>query len=217
MRRRAGLLLLLVAAGCSPHPQLERGPAARGVFISPMGEPFRGTGGRDALIARWFDGADADHDGMLTLAEFKADARRFFGTLDTDGDGELDPAELGHYETVVAPEIRVRSAGAGPRSGSGSGGGNRSGHGGGGRGAGGGHGGGHGGGSDAFAAAHVSPGLQGAARFGFFDLPEPVAAADADFNRSITLREFVAAAAQRFALLDSDGDGDLSRRELPRR
>ncbi len=229
--RRIGLVLLLVA-GCAPQPRPHGpppggphgpgGPERRGVFISPMGEPFRGPGGREALIGRWFDGADTDHDGKVTLAEFQADAARFFKTLDTDGDGEIDPAELNHYETEVAPEIRVGDAGGGGRTGGGGkrqGGGGRHGGGGGGGGHGGGHGGGGGGdtGSDASGSPHQSLGVQGAARYSFFDLPEPVASADADFNRSITEREFRAAAAQRFALLDTEGDGELTRRELARR
>ncbi len=234
--RRIGLVLLL-AAGCAPQPRPHGpppggphgpggpgGPERRGVFISPMGEPFRGPGGREVLIGRWFDGADTDHDGKVTLAKFEADAARFFKTLDLDGDGEIDPAELNQYETVIAPEIRVGDAGGGGRSG---GGGKRQGGGGNGRhgggGGGGGHGGGHGGGgggntgSEPSGAPHQSLGVQGAARFSFFDLPEPVASADADFNRSITEREFSAAAAQRFALLDTEGDGELTRRELARR
>ena len=34
--------------------------------------------------------------------------------------------------------------------------------------------------------------LQGAARYGLLNIPEPVAAADTDFNRAITLEEFSA-------------------------
>ena len=235
--RRAGLVLLSglvvsAVAGCAPPPQPHgREPGARGegrtaegrgVFISPMGEPFRGPDGRMALIGQWFAGADADRDGRVTLAEFQADAARFFATLDTDHDGEIDPDELRHYENEVAPEIRVRDAGVGARNGN-SGGGGR-----GGRSGGGGHGGGGGGGrhrgggssSDAGSGPttpHQSPGVQGAARYGLLDLPEPVAAADADFNRSITRREFAAAAAMRFDLLDADSDGGLTLAKLTRR
>jgi hypothetical protein len=86
-----------------------RGPgfshAAAHLFISPMGEPFRGDAGRAALIATWFNGADTNHDGKLSLAEFRADADRFFTTLDTNHDGEIDPDELDRYENKIAPEI----------------------------------------------------------------------------------------------------------------
>ncbi len=239
MRRRFVLLpvvAVLAACASSPPPRPHGGPPGtraegrpegRGVFISPMGEPFRGPGGRTALIGAWFAGADTDHDGRLTLAEMKADAARFFKTLDTDGDGEIDPAELSHYENEVAPEIRVRDAGPGARSGGGGGSHGGRGGGGGGRGGGGGGGGGggHRGGSGSTDASsnpngatpHQSLGVEGAARYGLLDLPEPVAAADADFNRSITAREFAAAAAARFEALDGDGDGYLTLAKLVRR
>ena len=51
---------------------------------------------------------------------------------------------------------------------------------------------------------------QGASRFGLLDLPEPVASADADFNRGVSLEEFRQAAAERFAALDLDHRGRLS-------
>lgn len=227
--RRGFVVLPVVAvlAACAasppprPHGPPGERPEGRGVFISPMGEPFRGPGGRTALTAAWFAAADADHDGHLTLPEMKADALRFFRTLDTDGDGEIDPAELSHYENEVAPEIRVGDARLGARAG-GSGGGGQ-GKRGGGRGGGGG-GGRRGGGSGSDpssspsgATPHQSLGVEGAARYGLLDLPEPVAAADTDFNRSITAREFSAAAAARFEALDGDGEGYLTMAKLVRR
>jgi hypothetical protein len=42
------------------------------------------------------------------------------------------------------------------------------------------------------------------------DLPEPVAAADTDFDRGITLTEFRAAALRRFNLLDTAHRGSLT-------
>jgi hypothetical protein len=56
--------------------------------------------------------------------------------------------------------------------------------------------------------------LQGAARYGLLNIPQPVASADADFNRAITLTEFRQAAAYRFKLLDSQGRGSLALPEL---
>jgi hypothetical protein len=46
-------------------------------------------------------------------------------------------------------------------------------------------------------------------------VPQPVIAADFDMNRGVSRGEFAQAAAQRFALLDRDGDGRLARAELP--
>ena len=58
------LALLALPAAAQPGPP---GGAGR-LFISPAGEPFRGGGGLEA----WFARADADHDGTLILAEFRA-------------------------------------------------------------------------------------------------------------------------------------------------
>jgi hypothetical protein len=57
-------------------------------------------------------------------------------------------------------------------------------------------------------------GLQGAARYGLLNMPEPVAAADADFNRGISLAEFKQAASERFRLLDINHHGTLTLAEL---
>ena len=60
-------------------------------------------------------------------------------------------------------------------------------------------------------------GLQGAARYGLLNIPQPVASADADFNRAMTLVEFRQAASYRFKLLDSSGQGRLTLAELEER
>ena len=57
-------------------------------------------------------------------------------------------------------------------------------------------------------------GLQGAARYGLLNMPEPVAAADADFNRGVTLKEFRQAAIDRFQLLDTSTTAGLRLPEL---
>ena len=57
-------------------------------------------------------------------------------------------------------------------------------------------------------------GLQGAARYGLLNLPEPVAGADADFDRFVSLDEFRGAAGYRFQLLDSDHTGRLTFQSL---
>jgi hypothetical protein len=101
------LFVLLSATAFSGAAARDRSfsQAAEHVFISPMGEPFRGDAGRAALIAAWFNGADTNHDGKLSLAEFRADADRFFTTLDSNHDDEIDPDELDRYENKIAPEI----------------------------------------------------------------------------------------------------------------
>lgn len=195
------------------------------LFISPMGEPFRGPD----PVGMWFDGADANHDGVVTLAEFTADADRFFLRLDRGHDGEIDPDDIDYYETVLAPEIRTGGEGgmaAGRPSGGarrGGGGGRHGGGGGGGGGRGGGRmgGGAGGGGGDAQSSGsdsqpRYSDVKRGAARFSFFDYPEPVTVADTNFNRGVDPKEFRDAAADRFAMLDTNRDGKLTRAELPK-
>lgn len=205
-------------------------PVRQRVFLSPMGEPFRAAPDAGDPERAWFDGADANRDGQLTLTEFQADAARFFATLDVGRDGEIDPADIERYETVVAPEVRTGSGGMGTRGGGGQGGGQGSGGhgrgGGGGMGRGGGGGGMGGGGmggggrqgggsSSSSAPQATEPVRQGAGRYSYLDIPEPVVAADSNMNRGIDPNEFAVAAAIRFKLLDRDGDGVLTWAELP--
>ena len=160
-------------------------------FISPMGEPFRPPSSGEAPIARWFVQADRNRDGALTPDEMQADAERFFARLDDNGDGQIDPDERKTYEQEVAPEIQVNSDWRRQR------------------------------GEDkqkqdAHDGYHKS-GLQGAARYGILNLPQPVASADADFNRAVSLDEFRQAAAYRFKLLDGTNQGRLMLPELTER
>jgi len=238
-RRWPVLLLLAVAAGAPAQPGPPDngteppphggGHGGGGLFVSPMGEPFRGP---DAM-GQWFRGADRDGNGRLVPAECTADAARFFATLDVNGDGEIDPEELTRYETEIAPEVQSGAGGGGFDRGQGGGGRHGGGHGGsggGGRHGGGGMGGGGGGMGGGMGDGRGDPGgasgpgggasperPQGAARFGLLDLPEPVIAADTDFNRGVSRAEFHDAAVRRCHLLDRDGDGAVAWAELPAR
>lgn len=179
-------------------------------FISPMGEPFRAHNASDDTLADWFRQADRDHDGTLTADEMLADAERFFARLDTNHDGQIDPDELAHYEYDIAPDIQVNSrtkrvAGQPAPA------------------------------LQSTALDEDSPpdrrqrrhqrddvdtslgmagALQGAARYGLLNMPEPVAAADTDFNGAITLEEFKEAAVARFQLLDVARRGRISLAQL---
>jgi len=190
-------LILLASAAQVPVPAA---PAIaprhwNRMFISPMGEPFRPNGREDDALADWFNLADRNHDGRLTIEEMQQDAERFFGALDTNHDGEIDPDEITHYENVVAPEVTSGSSFGlmdADASSEGGRGGGRHHHGGGGF---------FRGGNDQH---------QGAGRFGLLDLPEPVVSADSNFNRGVSLTEFRQAAAQRFMALDIDHHGYLT-------
>ena len=178
-------------------------------FISPMGEPFRARTATDDTLADWFYKADSNRDGILTAAEMQADAERFFATLDTNHDGQIDPDELSNYEYEIAPDIQVmsrtkRAPGQPapvvkaesaddlpvekPRR--------------------------HGRGDQMDVGLGLGSDLQGAARYGLLNMPEPVAAADTDFNRAVTLDEFRAAAIARFQLLDKAQAGKLTLAQL---
>ena len=118
------------------------------------------------------------------------DAERFFAILDTNHDGEIDPDEITHYETVIAPD------GPGLRLALAEGGGGQPRH--------------HRGGGSWGGGGRPESGLQGRARFGLLDLPEPVVSADSDFNGGVSLAEFKSAAVKRFSALDIDHRGLLT-------
>ena len=173
-------------------------------FLSPMGEPFRSRTPDDDPFARWFHQADGDQDGMLTANEMRADAERFFAALDVDRDGRIDSEERMAYESKIAPEVQVNSdwkrtreeAAAESRSGDDSDRGNRRRR------------------WPNEIDGYQLDGLQGAARYGLLNLPEPVAGADANFDRFVSLDEFRRAASYRFQLLDRDRSGRLTLKNL---
>ena len=173
-------------------------------FVSPMGEPFRSRAPDDDPFARWFHQADGDQDGTLTADEMRADAERFFAALDFNQDGRIDSEERMTYESKIAPEVQVNTdwkrtrqeAAAEARSGDGSDRGNRRRR------------------SSNEIDGYQLDGLQGAARYGLLNLPEPVAGADANFDRFVSLDEFRRAASYRFQLLDRDRSGRLTLKNL---
>lgn len=182
----AEMALLMTAAAAAAQE------AGARLFVSPMGEPFLGSDAAPPDMA-WFDAADANHDAWLSVAEMRGDAARYYKLLDTDRSGEIDPVEIERYEIEIAREIALRDRGV--QSGSG--------------------------GLEAnpFAGMPEGParyvGKDGAAPFNYFGLPEPVASADANFNRGVSGSEFLRAAEQRFAMLDTNHDGAIERGELP--
>jgi hypothetical protein len=184
----------IVAAllACTALPALAQQPPAHGnhrTFISPMGQPFHGDDAAPDPERAWFDSADGNHDGTVTRAEFQADASRFFTTLDRKHDGEIDPDDIDYYESTVAPEVRSGSGGPGIVASSSD--------------------------PDGGKAPSYDAGKLGAARFSYFQLPEPVTAADRNFNRGVDAHEFAEAADKRFTSLDKNHDGTLGWDEVP--
>ena len=161
-------------------------------FVSPMGEPFRSRTPDDDPFARWFRQADGNQDGMLTADEMRADAERFFSALDGNRDGRIDSEERMKYESEITPEVHVNSPWKRTRQQSAADRGDRRRQ------------------WDKNIDGYQLDGLQGAARYGLLNLPEPVAGADADFDRFVSLDEFRRAASYRFQLLYSDRSGKLT-------
>jgi hypothetical protein len=196
-----GTALLILAAGAPDTRPINVVAHAWAPFISPMGEPFRARTSTDDTLARWFDRADSNHDGQLTPEEMQADADRFFATLDSNGNGLIEPDELIQYEWELAPDIQLssrlkrrpgealppRPAEEPEQNGN-----RRHAR------------------ADRGEPDWLSSDLQGAARYGLLNMPEPVAAADADFDRAISRAEFQAAAVVRFQLLDGEHKGALT-------
>lgn len=199
------LILPILLSAAAAEPPITVTGRDRAPFISPMGEPFRARSSDDDMLARWFSQADRNRDGMLTSDEMLADGDRFFATLDTNHDSQLDPEEIIAYEAEIAPEIQVNTrwmrtpastAGAAqpPTTSSAPGSPHKR------RG-------------DEYD-GYLMHGLQGAARYALLNLPEPVMAADADFDRAVTVSEFRQAALQRFQLLDTKRQGKLALQDL---
>jgi len=190
------LLIAVVVASAGAAAAQPAPPA--GLFISPAGEPFRAGPGEAYPLAKWFAGADADHDGALSPAEFNADGARFFDALDTNHDGKLSNAETVAYETNIAPEIVKKIPMlSGDRSRDHP--------------------------TDAMRAMpppngganRLRPPSEGAGFYSLLNEPEPVTGADTDFNTIVTRDEWTAAAKRRFGRLDKNADRMLRLDELP--
>lgn len=194
----AALALTLAAAA----PAMASRASVANIFFSPSGEPFRGADKDDYAVALWFAKADANKDGAISKEEFRADALRFFAVLDLNKDGKLDSVEVRNYEQKIAPEVLARSFDTGdvrkkdgpvdiqP----------------------------HGDTRLGNVKTDVDMGQnrQGAGFFSFLDEPEPLTAADTDFNNKITREEWIAAANRRFGRLDPEGVGAIRLKDLPK-
>lgn len=200
-------LLILLAfsattAVAQSRPPKGSVPKAGSVYVSVMGEPFRATDGEDPF-ERWFQQADENQDGFITRIELQNDADYFFAGLDKNDDKVIDGDEMDHYEERVAPST-VRAVGSNL------------------------------GGYARYRPKGPEPGrpneipikLEGMAESKsrirkssssptvYANVPQPVAMADANLDRRVTLVEFRGTAGKRFSRYDVDHDGRLSPKEL---
>jgi hypothetical protein len=193
--------LIVAASACC----LAAGSAAAkgSVYMSLMGEPFWTNEAGVPPFDQWLKLADQDGDGAISALEFRADADSFFASLDTNGDKIIDGDEMAVYEQL-APG-RTRAAGGGAKLPSSAR-------------------------PTPKASAPVAKGQvavvtsgnvpsatrvhPGGGRIDFSEVPQPVAMADANLDRRVTLDEFRKTAARRFSNYDVNNDGRLTRKEL---
>lgn len=178
--------------------------AKSSVYLTLMGEPFRTNEAGEDPFDQWLKLADQDGDGSLSRLEFRSDAEAFFANLDTNGDKVIDADEMAAYEQL-APG-RTRAAGGivqeqsssrpTPKSSApiekgqiaivSSG--------------------------NVPSATRIHPGARIAVNFS--EVPQPVAMADLNLDRRVTLDEFIKTASRRFSNYDVDQDSRLTPKEL---
>jgi len=194
-------MLIVAASACC----LAAGSASAkdAVYMSLMGEPYWANSAGKHPFDQWVEMADQDGDGAISSVEFRADADAFFTSLDTNDDKIIDGDEMAAYERL-APG-RTRAAGGGavlpssarrkPTSSTpveqgqvviATG-------------------------ANAPSSTRIHP---GGGRINFSEVPQPVAMADANLDRRVTLDEFRKTAGRRFGNYDIDKDGRLTRKEL---
>ena len=198
MRR---MVLIAAAFACS----LAAGPASAKtqVYMSLMGEPYWTDSAGEAPFDQWLKMADLDGDGAVSNLEFLKDADAFFASLDLDDDKIIDGDEMAKYEQLAPGRTRAAGGGAQmpssarPKAQASSSAGKgqigivASG--------------------DAPSATRIHP---GGGRINFSEVPQPVAMADANLDRRVTVDEFRKTAGRRFSTYDVDKDGRLTRKEL---
>ena len=197
--RRFALAVAASALAVSAQPASARDS----VYMSLMGEPFRTSEAGEPPFDQWLKLADLDGDGTVSRLELRGDAETFFASLDANADKIIDADEMAQYERDTPG--RTRAAGGLSAAASS----NRptpqssapvekgqvalvT--------------------SNAPSATRVHPGQ--APKINGANVPQPVAMADLNLDRRVTIDEFLKTAGKRFTNYDVDQDGRLTRKEL---
>lgn len=169
--------------------------SSQNVFFSPSGQPFRAANNQPYPVMKWFQQADMDKDGKISEQEFLADALQFYIKLDVNHDDYISSPENTRYENEVAPEIqRIDPRVKQPKRFE-----NND--------------------NDPNNAGVPNNGkylhqMIGASQYGLLDEPQPVRAADANFDFRVSKQEWINASEARFGLLDINADGFITTDEL---
>lgn len=202
--RRPALVLIASASCLTAQPGWAKTIFSKSdVYMSLMGEPFRTNAAGEHPFDQWIKLADGDGDGSISRLEFRSDAETFFQALDTTGDKVIDADEMALYERDAPGRTRaaggvtaaVSSSRPTPKSSApveqgqvalvt----------------------------SNAPSATRIHPGQAPAVNFA--NVPQPVAMADLNLDRRVTIEEFLKTANRRFTNYDVDQDGRLTRKEL---
>jgi Ca2+-binding EF-hand superfamily protein len=181
--------------------------AKSSVYVSLMGEPFRTNEAGEDPFDQWFGLADLDGDGAISRLEFRQDAEAFFARLDPNDDKIIDADEMREYEHLAPGRTRAAAGGAqakGATSDRTKGPGElerEKGH-------------------VPIVADGTAPTVSRVPKGGSgpitlaTNVPQPVAMADLNIDRRVTLDEFTKTASRRFTNYDQDQDGRLTRKEL---
>jgi hypothetical protein len=189
-----------IAVLAAPSAALAQG--AYGLFISPMGEPYRVEENSEAApITLWMTAADTNADGLMSQEEFLSNAMRFFTRLDRNQDNiatSLDASAIWYREApemfsewdpatpTREAEIRARRDSIdGPV-------------------------------EDGRRRTNTGPRRRGAQAYGLLDDVEPVMSCDRSFDRRITRAEWQECAVRRFGLIDKNADGSFALDEVGR-
>lgn len=200
---RFALIVIASAACLAAQPASARSS----VYVSLMGEPFRTNDAGEDPFDQWFALADEDGNGAVSRLEFRSDAEAFFARLDTNEDKVIDADEMREYEHLAPGRTRAAAGGAQAR----------------------------GAASDrikgpgelerekghvpvvadgtAPSISRVPKGGNGSSTIAA-NTPQPVAMADLNIDRRVTLDEFIRTASNRFTRYDQDQDGRLTAKEL---